>query len=79
MAKVLLFGRLADTTGWRARDIPLPEGVATVAALRAHLATTWPNLAAPSIRFAVNREIAGETALLHDADEIALMPPMSGG
>jgi hypothetical protein len=34
----------------------------------------WDTLAV-----AVNREYAGAATLLHDADELALLPPVSGG
>ena len=79
MARVLVFGRLAHIAGWRQREIALPSGVDTVASFRAYLADTHPELGAPSTRVAVNRHVAQETDPVSDADEIAFMPPMSGG
>ena len=32
-----------------------------------------------SLAVAVNREYAGLSTLLHDGDEVALLPPVSGG
>ena len=80
---VLLFGRLKDAFG--AASIPLPDGVATAAALRARLAETNPDLAdmlrSKSIRIAVNQTlVANEDAVrISASDEIALLPPLSGG
>jgi molybdopterin synthase sulfur carrier subunit len=81
--QVLLFGRLKDAFG--AASIPLPAGVSTAAALRAKLAETNPDLAemlrSRSIRIAVNQAlVADETAArISASDEIALLPPLSGG
>ncbi|HVY89974.1 MAG TPA: MoaD/ThiS family protein [Hyphomonadaceae bacterium] len=80
---VLLFGKLKDAFG--APSIPLPAGVATAAELRKKLADANPDLAAMlrsrSIRVAVNQElVADEAAVKISAkDEIALLPPLSGG
>jgi molybdopterin converting factor small subunit len=32
-----------------------------------------------SISFAVNQEYVGRATVLHDGDEVALIPPVSGG
>ena len=80
---VLLFGRLKDAFG--ASFIPLPEGAATAATLRAQLIALNPDLAAmlaaKSIRIAINQKLVTDeaTATLSPADEIALLPPLSGG
>ena len=78
MARVLLFGRLADVAGWRERVV---EG-ASLADLRAALSAD-PDLAralaGKGVQVAVDRAIVrGETALTA-ASEVAFMPPMSGG
>ena len=39
----------------------------------------YPNLKALPIRIAVNREYVNTTVNLQDGDEIALIPPVSGG
>ena len=80
---VLLFGRLKDAFG--SPTIPLPEGVATAADLRAKLIALNPDLAdmlgAKTVRIAVNQELAADEAATRIAagDEVALLPPLSGG
>ena len=80
---VLLFGKLKDAFG--APSIPLPSGVTTAAALRDCLAQANPDLAdmlrSKSIRIAVNQTmVANEAeARISPSDEIALLPPLSGG
>ncbi len=80
---ILLFGRLKDAFG--ADQVPLPAGAATVAHLRTGLAREHPDLAgmitAPSVRIAVNQELVldEDGTPVSPADEIALLPPLSGG
>lgn len=73
MAKVLLFGGLADLAGWRERSIAAP----TVAALKAQLAEL--DLDAPGIHVAVDLAIVRGDVPLCAASEVAFLPPMSGG
>jgi sulfur-carrier protein len=79
MARVLLFGRLADVAGWRERQV---EG-ATLAALRARLSEEDPvlgqALAAPGVQVAVEQEIVRTDAAVAAGAEVAFLPPMSGG
>ncbi len=80
---ILLFGRLKDVFG--APTLPLPAGVTTAAALRVRLAELHPDLAAlltsKSVRIAVNQTLVADEAgqVVRPGDEIALMPPLSGG
>jgi len=80
---VLLFGRLKDAFG--ASSIAMPEGVGTAAELRAMLAALNPDLAdmlkAKTVRIAVNQEMVTDEAVtrISAADEVALLPPLSGG
>jgi molybdopterin synthase sulfur carrier subunit len=80
---VLLFGRLKDVFG--APSIPLPSGVSTAAALRDSLAAANPDLASvlrsKSVRIAVNQTMVADEAAarISPSDEIALLPPLSGG
>lgn len=80
---ILLFGRLKDAFG--ASTIALPPGVQTVAVLRATLAELNPDLSdmlrARTVRIAVNQQLVTDEAVtrLSASDEIALMPPLSGG
>lgn len=79
MARVLLFGRLADLAGWRHR----PVEAASLSALRLALAADDPALgealAGPGVQTAVDQAIVRGEADLTAASEVAFMPPMSGG
>jgi molybdopterin converting factor subunit 1 len=80
---VLLFGRLRDAFG--AASIAMPDGVGTAAELRARLVAMHPGLAellrAKTVRIAVNQELVADEAgtPVSADDEIALLPPLSGG
>lgn len=80
---VLLFGRLKDAFG--ASSIAMPEGVGTAAELRALLAAENPDLAetilAKTVRIAVNHEMVADEVgtRISVGDEVALLPPLSGG
>jgi len=73
---------LKDWLGSSAATVELPEG-ASVAALLERLRTTLPAGAAAqilgSIAVSVNAEYAQAAHILHDGDEVGLLPPVSGG
>lgn len=73
--KILFFGRLRDG----APPSPVPPGVRDTAALRAWLGQGRPELLDASIRIAVNDEMILGNQTLAENDEIAFLPPMSGG
>lgn len=76
---LLAFGIAKDITGQRFLDWELPEN-ATVGSLRAELVERFPRLSnLASVRLAVNSEYAAEELQLRENDEIALIPPVSGG
>ena len=79
MARVLLFGRLADQAGWRDRMVE----ASTLTALRDALAADDPDLAealsGPGVQVAVDKAIVRGEAALAAATEVAFLPPMSGG
>jgi molybdopterin synthase sulfur carrier subunit len=84
MAKILYFGKLRDAAGRSGDDADLPGDVATISELIAWIGAREPELgamlSAPTVRVAVDREIAaGPQARVSGAGEIAFMPPMSGG
>lgn len=77
--KILAFGITREILGQRQLEVQL-GGRYTVADLRAHLATTYPGVAGlNSLFIAVNNEYAEDGRELSEADEIALIPPVSGG
>jgi len=77
---VLLFGSLREAAGAKELSVELPER-ARVVELRALLALSQPAFEALAgrLRVAVNREFAVEDAVLADGDEVAFLPPVSGG
>ncbi len=78
--KVRLFARLKDLagTGELDRDMPAP---ATVQAVWMGLVAERPALAEyeRAMSVAVNAEYARMSAVLADGDEVAFLPPVSGG
>ncbi len=78
--RVLLFGSLREAAGAKELSVTLPER-ASVAALRALLTDSQPAFEklAGRLRVAVNREFASDDAALADGDEVAFLPPVSGG
>jgi sulfur-carrier protein len=77
---VLLFAKLRDAAGSEAVAVKLPPG-ATVADLRRHLADAYPTVAGLLERsaVAVNHDFADADRSLAAGDEIAIIPPVSGG
>jgi molybdopterin synthase catalytic subunit len=70
---VRLFAGLRERAGWSEREV---EGVA-------RLGDLWPALdlggEPEGLLYAVNKEYAGREHELRDGDEVALIPPVSGG
>ena len=78
--RVLFFAQLKDVTGCDAVDIAVPVPLNT-AQLWAELLQRFPGLAAHrgNVRLARNWDYAGPDATFSGSDEIALIPPVSGG
>ncbi len=79
MARVLMFGALQDLAGWRMRDVD----VATLSDLKTLLAdedaALGSRLSGPGVFAVVNQTmVRGDVALSAD-DEVAFVPPVSGG
>ncbi|CAA9494856.1 MAG: Molybdopterin synthase sulfur carrier subunit / Molybdopterin synthase catalytic subunit MoaE [uncultured Sphingomonas sp.] len=77
--RLLCFGRLTEARSEREATIELADGVDDTAALRAWLARDHPGFAQPSVRIALNGEVVTGDRPLVDGDEVAFMPPVSGG
>ena len=74
-----LFAGLRERAGADHVEVELPEG-ASVADLLAAMGTTPVGELAPrSCIVALNREYANEDAVVGESDEVALVPPVSGG
>jgi molybdopterin synthase sulfur carrier subunit len=77
--KVLAFGIAKEILGGQALSVEMPEG-ALVADLRLALDKMFPKIKdLSSVMIAVNNEYAQPTDALSAADEIAIIPPVSGG
>jgi MoaE-MoaD fusion protein len=78
--RVLFFGLLKDICGRADDRVELPEG-ATIGTVFDHYAALFPKLRemASSIVLARNHEFAPAREPLSDGDEVALLPPVSGG
>ena len=78
---VRLFARARDLAGGADSLSLRPPLPATVGELRARLASECPALAPLLERsaVAVNQEFAEDSQELHAGDEVALIPPVSGG
>ncbi len=79
MARVLLFGRLADQAGWRDRMIEAGNLATLRSLLSADDADLGEALAAPGVQVAVDKAIVRGEAALTARTEVAFLPPMSGG
>ncbi|MFZ0517855.1 MAG: molybdenum cofactor biosynthesis protein MoaE [Acidobacteriaceae bacterium] len=77
---VLLFGALKDLRAREKETVELPEQATVGEFLRGFFAVA-PQLEkyAGSLAIAVNQEYALPTQVLREGDEIALLPPVSGG
>ena len=77
---VKLFAILRDRAGVAEFTLELPGGSATSVALES-IATRYPTIRdlLPRAALAINREYVSRNAALHDDDELALIPPVSGG
>lgn len=78
--RVLFFGILKDLAGRDCEWLDLPER-ATLAEALAHYERDIPRLQAlaPSIAMSINQEYSRPETRLKDGDEVALLPPVSGG
>jgi MoaE-MoaD fusion protein len=77
---VLFFGVLKEMLASESQTLDLPYG-ATVAAVLEHYRKLLPQQTKlwPVLAIAVNRSYAAPGCLLRDGDEVALLPPVSGG
>ena len=78
--RVLFFGVLRDVTGLREDLVEVPDG-GLAASVFAHYASRFPRLGemSKSIVLAVNQKFCAPSVPLSDGDELAFLPPVSGG
>ncbi len=80
MIEVLLFGAAADRAGTRKVQLAV-EGATTLAEVWPLLAEKHPGLSCmrDTLAFAVNGEYAKMDEPVGPGDEVAVLPPVSGG
>ncbi len=78
--RVLFFGLLRDLIGCSEQELELPEN-ARLETVFDHYASQFPRVRemSDSIVMARNEEFAARDGSLADGDEVAMMPPVSGG
>ncbi|MFZ9002724.1 MAG: molybdopterin converting factor subunit 1 [Robiginitalea sp.] len=77
---VLLFGVTRDIVGKGSTSILSADGIETVGDLKRVLMERYPALRElSSLALAVNQSYARDEDPVNEADEIALIPPVSGG
>jgi molybdopterin converting factor small subunit len=84
VVRLLFLGKLGDAAPADLAEVALPDEVKTLSDLRDWLVHTAPPLArvlaVTPIRLVLNQSVAHDmSAIIRDGDEIAFMPPMSGG
>jgi molybdopterin synthase sulfur carrier subunit len=83
MVRILFLGRLREVAGTGEIRSALPPGIGDTSALRDWLGRDdrllFEQLSHRSIRVAVNKVLLPGNAPIADGDEIAFLPPMSGG
>lgn len=75
---VKFFAAVREIVGARLETIEVDEGT-TVADVWQRYVTKYPRLATMNLGYAVNRTYSPPERVLVDGDEIALIPPVSGG
>ena len=75
MITVRAFARYRERLGFESLELPLPDPPTLGSLLADARLAALP----PEALLAVNRGFAGREAALRDGDEVALMPPVSGG
>ena len=84
MITILYFARLRDALGTAGEQFELPAEVRDTGALRMLLCTRGGDWAqglgeAGRVLVAVNQELAAWDTPIHDGDEVAFFPPVTGG
>jgi len=78
--RMLFFAHLQDVAGQHELALSLPEeATVRTAAIKLEKRAPGFNALLDHVRVAVNAEFAGPDTVLRDGDEVAWMPPMSGG
>lgn len=84
MANLLYFASLREALDSDKEQLTLPENIGTIAQLKDFLAQRGGQWAASftadtALLVSVNQQMANETSVINDGDEIAFFPPVTGG
>lgn len=84
MITLLYFARLRETFDQSSEQVELPAQVKDVRSLTDWLRQrggVWQEELAPArpVRVAINQDMANSETAVHDGDEIAFFPPVTGG
>jgi molybdopterin synthase sulfur carrier subunit len=82
--KLRYFASVKEQLGRDFEELEVPESIASVAGVRAHLRSrggVWAEVFAESRRVtaAVNQDMVKPTAAVRAGDEVAFFPPVTGG
>lgn len=77
MNKVMFFAHLRDLTG--EESIMVAAAGKTVAELKEMIAEQYTTAKLDTVMTAINEEFATNDEVIKDGDEIAFIPPVSGG
>ena len=72
------FASVREITGTRVQTVEMADGTTVAGAWKLYV-EKYPRLANMGLAYAVNREYSGPERVLKDGDELALIPPVSGG
>lgn len=79
MARVLMLGRLRDVAGWRERTVQADSLSALTRILTGNDAALGAALVGKGVQVALNKTVVRGDHALAAKDEVAFLPPMSGG
>ena len=77
MFVIKAFGQVKEEVG--KGEFRIEEEMRNVKSLRTYLSKKYPTISWSSVAIAVNMQYAQDQEPLHKGDEIALIPPVSGG
>jgi len=76
---VRLFGPAAEWAGEAQATLDIAPGT-TLGGLAGEIARRWPRVGnAPGMRLALNRQFVALDRIVAEGDEVAVIPPVSGG
>ncbi len=81
--RIRLFAGLRESAGWAEQIVSCPEDATSAEATPSTPRDLWRALALPGelndVRIAINQQFASADTPLQPGDELAFLPPISGG